>query len=144
MNIKVEQLRITKLKEYLLKVINEIAISRNFNVDALPKETETYSLDKIPTDSTIDRWITGIEIHRDVFMLRSNRNYSYKEIDNLKNIGFFEIFEQKIFDNNSKGILPDIDRIESIECLDCGAIKSVETNTAEFGIQIQITYRIGG
>lgn len=140
--MNIEELRVTKLKEYLLRVINDIATSRNFNIDALPKDTGTYSLDKIPTESTVEKWTIGMEIHRDIFMLRSNRNYSYETINNLKNIGFFEIFEQKIFENNSDGILPDIEGIEKIECLDCGAIKSVETNTAEFGIQIQITYRI--
>jgi hypothetical protein len=37
--------------------------------------------------------------------------------------------------------LPDIEGIESIECLNAGTMVSANTNTAEFDIQIQIIYR---
>lgn len=142
MTIDHNKLRITKLRNYLVKVVDSINKNRGFNANALSKEVDTYSLDKIPTSSTVETWITGLEIHRDVFSFRSRKNYSYKEIDNLKNIGFFEIFENAIQENNRKGILPDIEGIESIECLNCGTMISAETNTAEFDIQIQITYKI--
>ena len=62
-------------------------------------------------------------------------------INNLKNIGFFEEFEKIIRQNNEQGILPDIENIESIECLNCGTMNIANTNTAEFDIQLQITYR---
>ena len=67
--------------------------------------------------------------------------YSQDTINNLKNIGFFERFERIIKSNNDEGILPDIEGIESIECLNSGTMKNNETNTSEFDIQIQITYR---
>ena len=38
-------------------------------------------------------------------------------------------------------MLPDIVGIESIECLNCGTLINANTNSAEFDIQIQITYR---
>ena len=43
--------------------------------------------------------------------------------------------------NNDNKILPDIKGIESISCLNCGTMNNANTNTAEFDIQIQITYR---
>lgn len=142
MTIDYNKLRITKLRDYLVKVVDGISKSRGINADALSKEVDTYSLDKIPTSSTVEIWVTGLEIHKDVFSFRSRRNYSYKDIDNLSNIGFFEIFESVINENNRKGILPDIKGIESIECLNCGTMINSDTNTAEFDIQIQITYMI--
>ena len=39
------------------------------------------------------------------------------------------------------GILPEIDGIESIECLNPGTMNNANTNTAELDIQIRITYR---
>lgn len=42
--------------------------------------------------------------------------------------------------NNNEGILPDIDGIETIECLDNGAILDATTNTARYSIQMKITY----
>lgn len=144
MNIDVENLRVTKLKQYLVDVVNEISKSRDVNVNALSKDIESYSLDKIPTEKVVEVWICGIEIHKDLFSFRSRKNYSYDEINNLANIGFFEIFEKAIKDNNDKGILPEIDGIQAIRCMNCGTMNSANTNTAEFDIQIQIEYMIGG
>jgi hypothetical protein len=60
----------------------------------------------------------------------------------LKNIGFFEEFEKIIKSNNDKGVLPEIENIESIECLNSGTmISNDDGKTGTFDIQIQITYR---
>lgn len=143
MNKDYSEFRISKLREYLLKVIDEITGNKDYqiNADMLDNEPNNYSLDKIPTEPQVERWITGVEIHRDIFSFRSRRNYSQDTINNLKNIGFFEIFENLIKNNNRNRILPDIKGIEEIECLNCGAMLNTDTNTAEFDIQIQITYR---
>lgn len=138
-----EDLRISKLRLYLFDIINTLTEDRNYqiNADMLSNKIDNYSLDKIPMASVVERWIMGIEIHRDVFAFRSRMAYSQDTINNLKNIGFFEQFENKIKSNNKEGILPDIDNIESIECLNCGTMDNTDGTTAEFDIQIQITYR---
>lgn len=140
--MKTEELRITNLKKYLITAVDSIEKNRGFNIDILSEEVNTYSLDKIPTASMVEKWVTGDEIHKDVYSFKSRRNYSFNEINNLQNIGFFEKFESLIFNNNRKGILPQIEGIEKIECLNCGAMVSADTNTAEFDIQIQITFKI--
>lgn len=135
-------LRISKLRSYLFNVINEIsANNKQINVDMLSNDINNYSLNKIPTNVVVSSWIIGYELHKDVYSFRSRRAYSQDTINNLKNIGFFELFENKIKFNNDEGVLPDIDGIESIECLNCGTLNHAGTNTAEFDIQIQITYR---
>ena len=136
--------RITKLRDYLFNIIDTLMADNNayqINSNMLSNDVNNYSIDKIPTQTTVERWITGVEIHRDVFSFRSRMAYSQDVINNLSNIGFFEDFEAKIYSNNEKGILPEIDGIEKIECLNCGTMNFAETNTAEFDIQIQITYR---
>lgn len=139
----VNELRITKLRQYLLEIIDELLNSNEYqiNADMLANNPINFSLDKIPTASTVEKWINGTETCRDVFNLRSRNEYSQDTINNLKNIGFFEQFEEKINSNNKKGILPDIDGIETIECLNSGTLNRAETKTAEFDIQIQITYK---
>ena len=141
MNIK--NTRIDNLRTYLCKVIDTLTTNKNFKINAnmLSKNVNNYSLDKIPTASTVERWVNGVEIHKDVYSFRSRKEYSTNEINNLQNIGFFEIFESTIKSNNKKGVLPNIKGIESIECLNCGTMLSADTNTAIFDIQIQITYR---
>lgn len=135
--------RITKLRTYLFSIIDTLTADKKYqiNADMLDNDIDNYSLDKIPTASTVEKWVNGVEIHRDLFSFRSRKAYSQDVINNLSNIGFFETFESVIKSNNKKGVLPDIKGIQSIECLNCGTMLSAETNTAEFDIQIQITYR---
>ena len=138
--------RIAKLREYLVNIITTLTKNQKFRINANMLEqndsdVESYSLDKIPTDTNVEKWIIGIYKKRDVFSFRSRKYYSQDTINNLKNIGFFEEFENKIKSNNDEGILPDIENIESIECLNCGTLNSVDGTMATFDIQIQITYR---
>ena len=135
--------RISKLRTYLFSIIDTLATDKNYQINAnmLSNDINNYSLDKIPTSSQVERWVTGLEIHRDVFSFKSRNAYSQDVINNLSNIGFFEQFESIIKSNNKKGVLPEIKGIENIECLNCGTMLSSDTNTAEFDIQIQITYR---
>lgn len=144
--IDISKLRISKLREYLMNIIDTLVSDKNYQINAnmLSKDPINYSLDKIPNASLVERWVTGLEIHKDVFSFRSRNNYSLDTLNNLINIGFFEIFEQIIYSNNKKGILPDIEGIESIECLNCGSMTKATTNTAEFDIQIQINYKTEG
>lgn len=135
--------RIGKLRKYLFKIIDKLVTNTKYQINAdFLGNVGDYSLDKIPTSSEVYTWINGSEIHRDVYSFRSRKEYSQEAINNLLNIGFFEEFESIIKSNNRKGILPDIDGIESIECLNCGALNRAETKTAVFDIQIQITYRM--
>ena len=134
--------RIAKLAEYLLSIIDEITneITPLINADWLSNDINNYSLDRIPTARQVQKWITGVTICKDTYNLRSRMSYSSDRINNLKNIGFFEMFEEIIADNNRKGVLPEIDGIQSIKCLNSGTLNNTASNTAEFNIQIQIEY----
>lgn len=143
MNINVSDLRISKLRDYLFDIVSSINNDyKQINAYMLDDDINNYSIDKIPTSSEVEKWITGVEIHRDVFSFRSRCSYSQDVLENIINVGFFERFEQEIYKNNSEGILPNIDGIEEIKCLNCGTLNNASTNTAEFDIQIQIKYMI--
>ena len=136
--------RISKLREYLFSVIDAMTSNNKYQINAnmLSNKIDDYSLDKIPTNTEVESWIIGISKMRDVYSFRSRKSYSQDTINNLRNIGFFEEFERTIKSNNDKGILPMIENIESIECLNCGTMLSNDdANSAVFDIQIQITYR---
>jgi hypothetical protein len=138
-----QSLRIAKLREYLIAQIDTLLNDTNYELNAnwLSNDPNNYSLDKIPVQ-TIENWcILGYSIRRDVYSFRSRMKYSQDTMANLLNTGFFEIFEQLINSNNEEGVLPEIDNIETIQCLNCGTMVQADTNTAEFDIQIEITYR---
>lgn len=135
--------RISKLRDYLFEIINTLTTSRKYqiNADMLSNKVDDFSLNKIPTDPEVERWIIGISKKKDVYSFRSRKAYSQDTINNLKNIGFFEEFENIIKTNNDEGVLPQIDNIESIECLNCGSLNMTDGTSAIFDIQIQVTYR---
>ena len=141
--VKTDDLRITKLRTYLFSIIDTLLTDNKYQINAnmLSNEPNNYSLDKIPTSSTVEEWITGSRICRDVYSFRSRVGYSQDTINNLINVGFFEIFEKIISSNNEEGILPNIEGIQSIQCLNCGSMTNANTNTAEFDIQLQIEYK---
>lgn len=137
--------RIDALRTYLLGVIDEMIKDTNYqiNADMLSIKVGDYSIDRIPSQPVVNKWIIGTTKQRDLYSFRSRKAYSQDTINNLENIGFFEKFEDIIVEKNLKGELPNIQGIESIECLNTGTLNNANTNTAEFDIQIQITYRKG-
>ena len=142
--IDVNNTRIAKLGEYLEPILEELNSKyKKINADFLGIDVNNYSLDKIPTASVVATWLTGTKICRDVYSFRSRNAYSSDRLSNLKNIGFFEAFQKIINSNNDNGILPEIDNIESIECLNQGTFNSADASgkTAVFDIQLQIVYR---
>ena len=142
MSIEVSNLRVTKLRAYLMNIITElIGQYGEMNINFLSNEPNNYSLDKIPVVTEVQKWIIGDTLYRDVYSFRSRMNYSADTMTNIENIGFYETFEKIIKQKNDSNDLPDIDGIQSISCLNCGTLNRANTNTAEFDIQIQIEYR---
>ena len=142
MSIEVSNLRVTKLRAYLMDIITElIGQYGEMNINFLSDEPNNYSLDKIPVAREVEKWIICDTIYRDVYSFRSRMNYSADTMTNIENIGFYETFEKIIKQKNDNNDLPDIDGIQSISCLNCGTMNNANTNTAEFDIQIQIEYR---
>lgn len=143
MIIDAENTRIAKLGKYLETILEELNSNyKKINADFLGIEVNNYSLDKIPTASVIEPYITGGRLCKDVYSFRSRNPYSSDRLSNLKNIGFFESFQRIINSNNDDGVLPKIDNIESIECLNSGTLNYADESmkTAVFDIQIQIEY----
>jgi hypothetical protein len=71
------ELRVTKLRAYLISIIDMLLTDTRYSINAnmLSADPNNYSLDKIPVDKSVEKWITGDEIHRDVFSFRSRNNY---------------------------------------------------------------------
>lgn len=136
--------RAEKLRLYLINIIEELnsnfSKNKQINFNFLSNTADNYSIDKIPTQTITEKWIIGPTLSKDIYSFRSRMNYSADVIQNIKNVGFYELFEKKIKQKNESGELPDIDGIQSISCLNSGTMNNADTNTAEFDIQIMIEY----
>ena len=122
--MNIEKTRIYKLREYLLTILDDIRKDKKSSINAnmLSNNVDNYSLDKIPVQTNSEKWITGQIIRKEVYSFRSRVAYSIETITNLENVGFYEVFESKISSNNKEGILPTIENIQEIECLNCGSL----------------------
>lgn len=131
-----------KVRQYLFDILDNLLSNTEYEVNAnfLSNDINNYSIDRIPVNKVVENWIIPTKKYREVYEFRSRNAYGFDIITNIKNTGFFEAFEDYIYSNNKKGILPIIDGIETIQCLNCGAINIADTNTAEFSVQIEITY----
>ena len=135
--------RISKVRNYLYKIIDDLVTDKKYEINAdWLGNIDSYSLDRLPNESKTPPDILGGRICQDTYTLRTRKAYSSDIINNLKNIGFFEDFEKAIYSNNAKGIRPEIEGIQSIECLNSGSLNIENGTEAIFNIQIRIQYYV--
>ena len=129
-----------KIREYFKK---KVTLAEEFNeilVDFLGKEATSYSIEPIPTDKVLRPYTDGGGLYQLVFQFGSKEFYDESLNQNIENLNFYERLQNEIEENNSKGVLPEIDGIQSIECLNNGTIQDIQNGTAKYGIQMRITY----
>lgn len=119
------------------KIIDE---DYRINVDFLGENTTEFAIVPIPVDPILERHVDGSSLRQYQFQLISCNDYGADVLQNMANSKFYEDLYDLIESNNNEEILPDINGIESIECLNNGAILDATTNTARYSIQMKITY----
>ena len=130
---------ISKIRQYFfdLGIIDE---NSNINVDFLSNKPIEYVIEPIPVEPVIRQYADGSSLRQFVFQFGSREYFGADVIQNMKNTEFYEDFSELIEDNNKKGVLPKINGIQSIECLNNGTINEDNTNNAKYVIQMRITY----
>ncbi len=135
---------IEKIREYFINNVSLAEEYDNILADFLGEDATTYSIEPIPTEKVIKAYRDGGSLNQFVFQFSSREFYDNTVAQNIANLDFYEKFENQIEDNNYKKILPEIDGIQSIECLNNGTIQDIESGTAKYAIQMRITYEKGG
>ena len=130
---------ISKIRQYFfnLGIIDE---NSNINVDFLSNEPIQYVIEPIPVEPIIKAYKDGGSLRQFVFQFGSREYFGADVVQNMANTEFYEDFSALIEDNNKKGVLPEIDVIQSIECLSNGTINEDNTDNAKYVIQMRITY----
>lgn len=130
---------ISKIRQYFfdLGIIDE---NSNINVDFLSNKPIEYVIEPIPMEPVIRQYADGSSLRQFVFQFGSREYFGADVIQNMKNTEFYEDFSELIEDNNRKGVLPKINGIQSIECLNNGTINEDNTDNAKYVIQMRITY----
>lgn len=130
---------IEKIRQYFIdnKIINE---QSRINIDFLGEEATEFALEPIPSNPILKPYITGTSLRQFQFQLLSCNDYGADVMQNMANSTYYEKLYELIEKNNKSKVLPDIEGIQSIECLNSGGILDAGTNTARYAIQMRITY----
>ena len=131
---------IEKIKEYFIENIQLAEEFENILIDFIGDEAITYTIEPVPVEPVIRPYTDGSSLRQYVFQFGSREYYDNGIAQNIENLDFYEKFKDEIETKNKEGVLPDIDGIQSIECLTDGTIQDVQNGTAKYIIQMRITY----
>jgi len=131
---------IEKLKDYFLNKVTLAEEFKNILADFLGEEATDYTIEPIPIEPKERPYRDGGYLGQLTFNFGSREYYDDSNKQNIENLDFYERFYNEIEYNNRHRILPDIEGIQSIECLSNGTIQDVQKGTAKYAIQMKITY----
>lgn len=115
------------------------------NVDFLPENPETYSIEAEPTEYIIETYLDGSSVRQFVFTFASRLYYSEEIRNNIDNSGFFETFADWLETQSEQGVLPVLDtgmKASKIEAVSSGYLFDIsgDFSNARYQIQCRLTY----
>lgn len=130
---------VEKIRNYLYEQ-NIVDDNLRLNVDFLGEQPTEFTIVPIAIDPIVERYINGATYRQYQFQLVSQNSYGADVLQNMANSNFYNELYDKINTLNKNKVLPDIDGIDKIECLDNGAIEVATTNTARYSIIMRVLY----
>ena len=130
---------IEEIRKYLIGQ-NIIDKKNRINVEFLSEKPTEFSIEKVSTNPIIEKYIDGSSYRQFQFQLVSCNEYSAELAQNIANSEFYENFYNTIEEKNKQKLLPNIEGIDTIECLDNGAMINANENTARYSILMRIKY----
>lgn len=131
---------IEAIKDYFIENVTLAEDFKNILVDFLGEDAVDYTIELIPIEETLRSYVDGGYLGQLTFNFGSREFYDDSKAQNIENLDFYEKFKNQIEENNKRHILPDIDGIQSIECLNNGTVDGIQKGTAKYVIQMRITY----
>lgn len=113
------------------------------NVDFLPTEAATYSVDVTPVTPVLKNYIDGSSLRQFAFVFATRTYYGDFIRQQLDNLCFFEEFAEWLEAQSSARHFPNLGdgRIgRKLEVTTSGYVFKPETETARYQIQCKLTY----
>lgn len=115
------------------------------NVDFLPEDPETYSIEETPTQIILRTYLDGTSERQFVFVFASRLHYSEETRNNIDNSGFFEDFSDWMEEQSDIGNLPQLEAgmtASKIEVMSSGYLFDIsgDLSNARYQIQCRLIY----
>ena len=136
---------IDSLRDYMrnLKCLDTFNNAIRVNVNYLEPNADTYSIEEVPVEPIVKKYVNGDSIRQYAFIFTSREPYGADVLTNIDNSGFYEKLADEIEKNNNKEIFPLLDDgMETLEIkvTSTGYAFAVTEDTAQFQIQLRLKY----
>lgn len=136
---------IESIRNYMrnLKCLDTFNNAIRVNVNYLEENPDTYSIEEVPIEPIVKKYINGDSIRQYAFIFTSREPYGIDVLTNIDNSGFYEKLADEIEMNNNNEIFPLLDNgLEplSINVTSTGYAFAVTEDTAQFQIQLKLKY----
>jgi hypothetical protein len=136
-----------KIIEAVRKYIGELDCMSIFdsaiNINYLAGEVDSFSIEEVPTNPIVKKYIDGSSIRQFQFVFCSREPYGAEILQNIENSTFYEDFASEIEEKNDKDILPILGNglePRSIEVVSTGYTVDVTEDTALYQINLNLKY----
>lgn len=113
------------------------------NVDFLPPDDASYSVDAVPAKSVVKSYFDGTQVRQFLFVLASRSYWGADTRQQIDNLGFFEGFEKWLENQNRARNFPELGegrRVQKLEVTTSGYAFAPGANLARYQIQCKLTY----
>lgn len=113
------------------------------NVNYLEPNVDTYSIEEMPIEPILKKYIDGSSIRQYAFIFTSREPYSSDVIQNIDNSGFYEKFADEIETKNDNEEFPVLDdNLETLEIkiTSTGYAFAVSEDSAQYQINLRLKY----
>lgn len=117
--------------------------NRILGVDRLGVDPIEYTIDTLPCEPIVRKYVDGSSIRQLEFAFGSREAYGHDVIQNILNSEFYEQFADWIGRNDANEIYPDFGegkKVRSIAVISSGYALEVTEKTSRYQIQLRITY----
>lgn len=110
------------------------------NVNYLEPHADTYSIEEIPIEPIVKKYVNGDTVRQYAFIFTSREPYGADVLTNIDNSGFYEKFAEWIESNDMLPVLDGGLEPLEIKVTSTGYAFAVTEDTAQFQIQLKLKY----
>ena len=136
---------IESIRDYMrnLECLDTFNNAIRVNINYLEENPDTYSIEEVPVEPVVKKYINGDSIRQYAFIFTSREPYGVDVLTNIDNSGFYEKLADEIERNNENEIFPLLDDgLEplKIEVTSTGYAFAVTEDTAQYQINLRLKY----
>jgi len=133
---------IESIRDYFIgcELLDEFS---KINVDYLGVNAVEYTIDSVPSNTLIMKYVDGGKLKQYLFVFGSREYYGSDVLQNIENSGFYESFADWIElqdENNNYPVLGVNKEVVKLEVTTSGYLYSGSQDVARYQIQLRLTY----